>query len=109
MEDPIFQMGTVRLLGNTEVAKVLHQAVFRDKNPICGTQGIQNGYPGDRGLVIASLGLYPLYRGTEPVDPSGPQSPSVPQKVLVLRPGLQGGKVSLILPPSAIIGPLWPL
>lgn len=63
MEDPIFQMGTVRLLGNTEVAKFLHQAVFRDKKPICGTQGIQNGYPGARGLVIASLSLFTLCTG----------------------------------------------
>lgn len=55
-----FQMGIVRLLGITEVAKFPHQAVFRDKNPVSGTQGIGKGYPGDKGLVILSLSLFTL-------------------------------------------------
>lgn len=72
-------MGTVRLLGITEVAKVPHQAVFRDKNPISGIQGIQKGYPGDRGLVIASLSLFTLWTGG--LSQLTPQSPSVPHTV----------------------------
>lgn len=57
---PTFQTGTVRLLGIIEVAKFPYPAVFRDKNPISGTQGIGKGYPEDKGLVILSLNLFTL-------------------------------------------------
>ena len=78
---------------------------FRDKDPISGVQGIGKGGPEDKGLVIASKPLCPCIGRAGPVVLSRPQSPnsategSGPEA----RRRLGGGKVSLILPPSAII------
>lgn len=98
-------MRTLKFLGVADMAKF--GLSFRDKDPTPGGQGFGKGDPEDKGIVIASKFTYlrivwggwihSFLATTSKCTPEG----SVPEA----RPGLGGGKVSFILPPSAIIAP----